>query len=312
MFRSAGSPAGAGVSTLVRDVGSMDDFGRVNVSQPDLPLGAIWTAAGAEVNNTYGGGGGAPLAPLGSPAAQALQALVTQAMQMILGGQQPIGVTPKTLLRLALHRTDFKHMFNTLPAPLPASIGAAPATFVNMVMTAVNTIAAVANGAPVISANLFTHPSMVGDPHHNMPSPFTQVTCAQWLTGIATPGESDLMSAGLYPIRTRYAGLMNDPADVKANEVLGSMGARHNLLDPGNRPVFEIRSSKRIMAGLIPAYALDFFKYIRYLHNPAALTETAFLTGMAVNDVADLVGFTPGRPAAVANLQHQSFASHNH
>jgi hypothetical protein len=33
---------------------------------------------------------------------------------------------------------------------------------------------------------------------------------------------------------------------------------------------------------------------------------------MAVNDVADLVGFTPGRPAAVANLQHQSFASHNH
>src|SRR3954447_24796784 len=184
------------------------------------------------------------------------------------------------------------------------------ATFVTMVMGAVNTIMPVTNNSAVISANLFTDPSMRGDPHHNMPSPFTQVSCEQWLTAIATPGGSDLLSAGLYPIRRYYYGLMNDRTDVKANELLGSMGALHNRLDPGNRPIFEIRSSKQIYAGLIPAYALDFFKYVRYLHNPHGLTETSFLTGLTANDVAALVGFTPNRAAVVQNLQTQSFARH--
>ena len=48
------------------------------------------------------------------------------------------------------------------------------------------------------------------------------------------------------------------------------MGGLHNALDPNNKPVFEIRNSKQIHAGLITPYALDFYKYVKYLHNPAA------------------------------------------
>jgi hypothetical protein len=308
LFRSAASAPGPGVSNLVRDVGSMNEFGKVAAPQVDLPLGAMWAAAATAIAASYGGAG----APAGGAAAESLQALVTQAMQMIIGGQQPVGVTPKTLLRLVLHRTDFKEMFNRLPNPLRTNIEAVPATFVAMVMGAVNTITAVANNSPVISANLFTDPSMIGDPHYNTPSPFTQVSCDQWLTAIATPGGSDLLSAGLYPVRSYYRGFVKDQTDVKANEMLGSMGALHNKLDPGNRPIFEIRSSKQIHAGLIPAYALDFFKYVRYLHDPAALTETSFLTGLTQQDILDLIGFTPNRPAVVGNLQSQSFGLHGH
>jgi hypothetical protein len=308
LFNAASSPAGPGVSNLVRNVGSMDDFGRVAAAQVDPQLGAMWAAADVAVGNAYGGLG----AGVGTAGRAALQALTTQAMQMILGGQQNIGVTPKTVLRLALHRTDFKTMFAQLPVPLRTNIEAAPANFAAMVMAAVGAIAVVPGGNPVISANLFTDPSMQGDPHYNMPSPYTQVSCTQWLTEIARPGGSDLLSADHYPIRTRYLGAVKDSTDVKANELLGSVGALHNKLDPGNRPIFELRSSKRIHAGLIPAYALDFFKYIRYLHNPGALTETAFLTGMAQADVIDLVGFTPNRPAVTANLQGQAFAAHAH
>jgi hypothetical protein len=166
-------------------------------------------------------------------------------------------------------------------------------------------------GTPVISANLFTDPSNVGDPHHNMPSPFTQVTCGQWLTGIATPGGTDLMSAGNYPVRTWMWGMLNYREDVKANELLGSFGARHNLLDPGNRPVFELRSSKQIYASLIRPYALDFFKYVRYLHNPGALTETRLLTSLAANDLNDLIGFTPNRPVVAQNIDAQATGAFN-
>jgi hypothetical protein len=302
IFTSAANPAGPGVSDLARNVGSIDYFGRVNgPAQVDVGLGAMHQAAAQEIQNTYG-----------NPPDPALQALVTQVLQIIIGGQQPIGVTPKTVLRLLLHRTDIKHTFDTLPNPLRGNIEAVPATFVNMVITAAQQInPAVQAGTPVISANLFTDPSNVGDPHHNMPSPFTQVTCGQWLTGIATPGGTDLMSAGNYPVRTWMWGMLNYREDVKANELLGSFGARHNLLDPGNRPVFELRSSKQIYASLIRPYALDFFKYVRYLHNPGALTETRLLTSLAANDLNDLIGFTPNRPVVAQNIDAQATGAFN-
>src|SRR5690606_12532824 len=102
--------------------------------------------------------------------------------------------------------------------------------------------------------------------------------------------------------------------DKKANKLLNSMGALHNQLDPGNRPIFEIRSSGSLHAGLIQPYALDFFKYVRYLHNPLALTESDELTGMdhlATTDVADLVGFSPNRALVLLNIQANAVTDFN-
>jgi hypothetical protein len=89
------------------------------------------------------------------------------------------------------------------------------------------------------------------------------------------------------------------------------MGARHGLLDPGRRPVFEVRNSKPIWAGLIPAYALDFYKYIRYLHDPAGLTESSFLTSLARRDVIELVSSSGLRPNIVDDLKQRSINTYN-
>lgn len=318
MFQSAATRAGGGASNLVRDTAAVDRFGRLSAgpSPPNPNLAAIWRAAGRAVQRTYGrpqrrvgrGRAGRPVAPAGSDAAQGLQALVTQAMQIIVGGHDPAGIgqSPKTVLQLVLHRTDFKHMFDTLPDHLKRAIRAQPATFVNMVMAAVSTITVVAPGSPVIDVNLFTHPSMIGDPHYNTPSPFRQVTCAAWLTSFVQGAGVDLMSSGNYPRRTEYGGLRYNATDVTANRLLDSMGGQHALLDPGRRPVFEIRNSKPIMAGLIPAYALDYFKYVRHLHSPRARRESALLTGSPVADAADMIGFSPNRPNVIRAMQRGS------
>jgi Domain of unknown function (DUF4157) len=299
LYRSATTAAGPGVSNLVRDTNSVDAYGRVPAPQPlDVPLGNMRTAA----SNAIGG-----IAP--DPA---LRSLVTQLMQIIIAGRQNIGATPKTIMRLVLGRTDMKAAFNTLPPLIRAPYEATPANFVTLVMNAVNAYlgGVLPNNAPVMSGALFTDPKYANDPLHNMASPFIQVTRDRWLTSIAAPGGQDMLSHGHYPIRTGWFGYENR-TDRRANTLLASMGALHGALDPGNRPIFEIRSSREIFAALITPYALDFFKYVRFLHNPGALTESHELTGLAVPDVAAVVGFNPNRALLLQQMQTNALNNFN-
>lgn len=302
LFHSVSTAAGPEVSNLVRDTGAMSEFGKVAAPQLDAPLGNMRTAAGNAI-------GAAP-----NPA---LRGLVTQLMQFIIAGRQDIGATPKTVMRLALGRSDMKAAFNTLPPAIRNPFEANPATFVTLVMNAVNAYlggAPLANNEPVISGRLFTDQQFAQDKVYNKPSPFTEVTRDQWLTNIATPGGQDMLSQGHYPVRKDFSSVdyvtYTDPTDIEANNFLGSMGALHNQVDPGNHAIFEIRNSKMLYAALITPYALDFFKYVLFLHTPG-LTESRELIGMADNDVVEMVQFAPNRAVLVQQMQQRAVNNFN-
>jgi hypothetical protein len=214
---------------------------------------------------------------------------------VIIAGQENIGATPKTVMRVALGRTDMKGAFSTLPPAIRHPFEQNPGTLVSLVMDAVNGLVGTAGGpakrvrndTPVIRKKLFTDAQFRGDPHHNTDSPFKQVTCEKWLVNIAKVAGQDLLTADNYPVRSGLLG--DDSTDLKAKELLGSFGALNRRMDPGNKPIFEIRSGKQILATLITPYAIDYFKYVQFLHDPT-LTESTRLANLSPNDRATLAG----------------------
>ena len=128
LYYSASTAPRGGASNLVRDTNNYQHaFGQVNPAHPiDNALGAMRT----EANNAI-------IARIGNVAGiDKLRGLVTHLMQIIIGGQQPIGVTPKTIMRLALGRSDMSTAFNTLPPEIRNPLVGSPDVFENIVIGA--------------------------------------------------------------------------------------------------------------------------------------------------------------------------------
>ncbi len=255
---------------LIGYVNSMSIIGKVKDPSGDEELGKIYTAAEKAIEH--------------NPDPNLL-ALITQLMQIIIGGQNDIGATPKTVMKIALGRTDMKATFNTLPKEIRQPYEKNPQNFVELVMNAVRSTGKemmnLDDNAPVISGRLFSHKQYAADKRYRTKSPFP-TTCRDWLWGIAIPNGRDLLS--------------NDNSET--NKLLGSMGALQGKLDPGDRPVFEIRSSKKIYASLIVPYALDFFKYVISLNEPERrqikISDTE-LHQMSEDDISEMITFGPNR-----------------
>ncbi|MCG8697529.1 MAG: DUF4157 domain-containing protein, partial [Bacteroidales bacterium] len=273
---------------LVRDIGNLQNDNNVEKSahSHDSGLGNMRKCADKAINRMG-------LNVIGSTTE--LRALVTYLMQMIVGGNSNITATPKTVMQLVLARTDLAATFNILPPQFITHFRADPNRFVQLVMSASNEFngARLAENKPVIGKKLFTNLMYSIDPRSNMKSPFKKVSRRQWLRGLVNG--TDLLSAGNYPVRDNWFTSGQNKTDLKANQLLDSMGQLGNRLDPGNRPIFEIRSSKSIFAGLMTPYALDFFNYVLFLHDQQNRAESNYFTNTSYEDKKRLILFDKER-----------------
>ena len=300
LFRSLSEAPAAGVSDLARDTKFMNTYGQVPIPrQVEAIVGRARTESDNAIRRFF------PNLNLGL---EELRAFITQLCLFIIGGQQPIGVTPKTLLTVVMGRSDMKTVFNRLPNHLRNPLQVNPQHLVDMVIMAAEATlnSVLPRHEAVISANLFTTGLYANDPRANMPSPFLEVTREQWLSQLAVREGGDLLSAGNYPIRRGEQGRPN-PTDTRANQLLDSMGSLHGHLDPGNRPVFEIRNSSPLESPLIIPYALDYFQYVRHLHNPA-LTESNELTQLSGEALASLLAYAPDREQLLYGFEYNAIA----
>ena len=232
----------------------------VNAQQDDeRPQGAakvdlanMRTAVGQEI-----------AANIDGPVDPGLRAFVTQLVSYVIAGQNDLGATPKTIGGEFLLRTDFAHTFLTLPEDVREHFEDDDVLLQTLVLNSIQraNLAVPAANARVIAGRLFANAMYANDDRFQMASPY-RVTIEQWLRGIT--GGTDLMTKQNYPKRGLLSGHRKE--DKKAAKLLGSMGELGHRLDPGDRPVSELRGIKLIYAGLLRPFALDFFRNIAVLN----------------------------------------------
>ncbi|MCB0374561.1 MAG: hypothetical protein KDD04_01430, partial [Sinomicrobium sp.] len=151
LYHSASTlPGTAGTSDLIRDVNDYKHYKKnTETRSVDIPLGKMRSAADKAIVNAGLNVG---------PGVDELRGLVTHLIQVIIGGKNPILGSPKTVMRLALARTDMAAVYGSLPSAVKVQFAADPAQFANLVMLA----ATYYNGLylsvdePVMSNRLFT------------------------------------------------------------------------------------------------------------------------------------------------------------